>query len=104
MKQGSESVRRDRSMHTEIRRRASATSRILELFRSCPNVWVPWTDLAHIGGALAWRTRVSDARRQLRKDGGDILWNGDPKYSAYMYRPHRAIGPSAETFRELRLF
>jgi hypothetical protein len=48
--------------------------------------WVPWHELAEIGGAMAWRSRISDARLQLgmverREDGVAV--------SYYRYRPGR---------------
>ncbi len=39
--------------------------RVAALFKAKPGQWIEWHELAAIGGALAWRTRVSDARREL---------------------------------------
>jgi hypothetical protein len=59
-----------------------------DLFRSKPNVWIHWTEIAACGGALAWRTRVSDARatlgvieNQQRKDARHVT------HSYYRYVP-----------------
>lgn len=39
------------------------TERVAALFKARPGVWIPWYELARIGGAMAWRTRVSDVRK-----------------------------------------
>lgn len=39
--------------------------RVAALFKAKPGQWIPWHELAAVGGHLAWRTRVSDARREL---------------------------------------
>lgn len=36
---------------------------VADYLRDRPNEWVDGRDLARIGGAYAWRTRVSEARR-----------------------------------------
>ena len=38
--------------------------RVVELFFDRPNEWVDARDLMVAGGICAWRTRVSDARKQ----------------------------------------
>lgn len=47
-------------MTTETYRDAVAA-----LFKSAPGCWVPWHRIAEVGGAMAWRTRVSDCRLEL---------------------------------------
>lgn len=42
---------------------ATFTAAIVRYFRARPGVWCCATDLEHVGGRQAWRTRVSDARR-----------------------------------------
>lgn len=71
-------------MQAEILRRRSLTSALADLFRQRPNVWIPWPELADVGGALAWRTRVSNARKVL---GGSIDWNQSIEASAYRWVP-----------------
>lgn len=39
------------------------TDRLSAFLRARPSVWVDGRDLAQIGGAYAWRTRVSELRR-----------------------------------------
>ena len=59
-------------------------------FKAHPGVWIDGLELARIGGAYAWRTRVSEARREL---GMDIetrvrrMPNSQRKVSEYRYRP-----------------
>lgn len=42
-----------------------STRAVAELFARHPYVWVSYRDLADVGGFGGWRTRVSNARRQL---------------------------------------
>ena len=79
----------------EAKRRSGATLRVLSWFQAHPNQWIPWTEISHFGGQLAWRTRVADARRIVRRDGGDIRWNKDVKHSAYRYEPQAPLGRDA---------
>lgn len=39
------------------------TTRIANLFKDRPNQWIDSSELELCGGRMAWRTRVSDARR-----------------------------------------
>lgn len=41
----------------------SKTARVAELFRRQPGRWVDGRELATVGGAYAWRTRLSECRR-----------------------------------------
>jgi len=83
-------------MREEIERRSGATTRVLGLFQSRPWQWIGWMDLATVGGSLGWRTRVSNAREIVRKEGGDIVWNENVKASAYMFKPQAPLGRSAD--------
>lgn len=38
---------------------------VAAFFRARPNTWVDGMTLRDIGGCYAWRTRVSDCRKQL---------------------------------------
>lgn len=38
---------------------------VAEFFRRRPNQWIDGLKVASIGGAYAWRTRVSECRTQL---------------------------------------
>jgi hypothetical protein len=42
----------------------SLTDRVVAYFRAHPGEWIDGRVLATVGGAYAWRSRVSDARRQ----------------------------------------
>lgn len=46
-------------------RRHSNTEKIAELFKARPNVWINSRSLERPGGRNAWRTRVSDCRREF---------------------------------------
>lgn len=59
-------------LRDELNRRQSNTDAVLALFQSRPNEWIDWTELAAVGGALAWRTRVADARKAVQATGGRI--------------------------------
>ena len=71
----------------EAVRRASNTDKVLALFQARPLTWISVDELMRVGGTLAWRTRVSNARTRAKKDGYTIVWNGEIQTSAYMYRP-----------------
>ena len=38
---------------------------VARLLQSRPNQWIDGLELARVGGAYAWRSRISDARVQL---------------------------------------
>lgn len=83
-------------------RRRGSTARVMALFLSRPNTWIAWQDIAQAGGSCAWRTRISDARKQFRKEGRELVWNRKLS-SCYMLRD-KAIGPAAHEYREASLF
>lgn len=85
-------------MKDELQRRQSHTDAMIALFRSQPWIWIGIHALAHVGGFSAWRTRVADARKVFRSEGGDVIWNRDPIQSAYCYRPQAALGRDASTY------
>lgn len=41
----------------------SFTERVAQAFQNRPNQWIDGRELAQIGGAYAWRSRVSDCRK-----------------------------------------
>jgi hypothetical protein len=72
----------------EVDRRRAFADQIEALFRSRPGEWIDVDELMATGGRLAWRTRVSDARKRLKRAGdGDIEWNRQVRTSAYRYVP-----------------
>lgn len=46
-------------------RERTFTYAVADLLKQQPGVWVHWRDIAQVGGACAWRTRLSDARKQF---------------------------------------
>ena len=40
------------------------TGRVAHLFLAHPNEWLDGLKIAQVGGAYAWRSRVSDARQE----------------------------------------
>jgi hypothetical protein len=75
-------------MKAEIERRASYTAAVLDLFLSRPYQWIDALEIAQVGGMLASRTRISDARKIVQnRRSGDIEWNGQCRASAYRYVP-----------------
>ena len=55
---------------TEAERRASFKDAVLAYFRLHESEWVPAATLMQVGGRMAWRTRISDARKVFRKEHG----------------------------------
>ena len=82
-------------MRQELERRTSHTQQVVALFRAKCQQWISWNELARVGGQLAWRTRVADARRMLKREGGTVEWNHDILASAYRYVPYERIGRDA---------
>ncbi len=94
----------------EAERRQSNRDAVAEYFKERPGQWINAGTLADVGGALAWRTRVSDCRTKL----GMVIENklehideaGGTFYvlSSYRYLPHAPIGQPADEYREVTLF
>ena len=72
---------------------ATYTERVRDTFLARPGEWIDGLELERIGGAYAWRSRVSDCRRRFRlrienqvrtvRDGNGRAW----KRSEYRYMP-----------------
>ena len=89
-------------MKAEIERRASYTEAVLDLFLSRPFQWIDALEIAHVGGMLAWRTRISDARGIVTdRRCGSIEWNNNIKASAYRYVP--VLVPSVQA-QQMEMF
>ena len=59
-------------------------------FKAHPNQWIDGLELARVGGAYAWRTRVSDCHLQLGmtiENEVRHMPNSRRKVSLYRYRP-----------------
>jgi hypothetical protein len=50
---------------------------------------VHWTDIAAVGGALAWRTRISECRASMVIENKVTQRQDGTKDSFYRYRPER---------------
>lgn len=76
----------------------SYTDRVLSMLTARPGEWFDAYSLMRVAGAMAWRTRVSEARRRLQAAGqGDIINTqiklADGKtQSLYRYQPAEAPG------------
>lgn len=81
-------------MQAELERRASATQQVLALFFAQPNRWIHWRRFERFS-ACAWRTRISECRRLVQAQGGDVIWNKRVYRSAYLYRPYVQLGRDA---------
>jgi hypothetical protein len=84
----------------EHARRQSNTDKLREFFLARPGAWVSARDL-EFAGRQAWRTRVSEVRRRLQKDGlGTIECRVDTQFglpvaSWYRFLPHTPLGRDA---------
>ncbi len=58
-------------------------------FKAHPGQWIDGLELARIGGAYAWRTRVSDCRAAGLDIENEVrrVPNSQRKISLYRYRP-----------------
>ena len=64
---------RRHSLTDELERRKRKCRKVWALFESRPHQWITAAELMCVGGRQAWRSRVADARRILRRQSGDIL-------------------------------
>lgn len=90
--------------------RTAFTQLVASYFKSRPGVWVDGRELATVGGAYAWRSRISDCRRELgmeiqnrqrriqTADGSRIT------VSEYRYGESVPVDRAAAGAREQRLF
>lgn len=88
----------------ELERRQSATDEVLALLQSKPLHFFGWREFAKIA-PCSWRTRLADARRIVKRDGGDVVWNRSVRDSRYAYRPYQPLGrDAAERLTQRGLF
>lgn len=90
--------------------------KVLAYFRQHPGEWVSTQTLEHLGGRHAWRTRVSQARKIVQAEGGQIKNRQSRVYrhppatdvwfmvSEYRFMPWTPVGRPADEYREPRLF
>ena len=95
------------ALTSERERRTGYTTKVLELFKANPKVWIKAEHFMDIAGVMAWRTRISDARKIVEKEGGVIenrlthIVKGDPEKEAafivseYRYLPYVPQGRDA---------
>ncbi len=85
------------SLTTEIERRQTNRDAVAIYFKAHPCEWIEAFELEKIGGQYAWRTRVSEARKQLgmyiqnRQDRGHRTVR-----SYYRYLPQEPLGRAAD--------
>lgn len=86
----------------ELERRQSNRDAIAEHFKTHPNRWISASELAEIGGILAWRTRVSDCRLTLEMHIENWLERSEnldgtvSVTSYYRYLPQAPLGRAAD--------
>lgn len=79
--------------------------RLAAYFTARPLLWIDARQLQIQGGALAWRTRVSDCRLDLHMTiENKLTRHGFGVTSWYRYVPWTPIGKDAGTAREASLF
>lgn len=104
----------------EAIRRKSNTEKLREFFLLHPLKWIDAVDLEPVAGRQAWRSRVSDLRKQLEQEGNGTIVNrqfhprhverdssGQPArlmlgpssavVSQYMFRPQKPHARDAAT-------
>src|SRR5690348_4960572 len=89
-------------MRDEIARRQSNVQKLREFFVARPGEWIPAADL-EVAGRQAWRTRVSELRVKLERDGHGTIENRIAKTatataSFYRYLPHVPLARDAADF------
>ena len=64
---------------------------IAAYFKAHPDRWLDGRELATVGGAYAWRTRISDARRSGMTIENRVRRIGRVAISEYRYTPPVAV-------------
>ena len=97
-------------VQAEHERRQTNRDAVAFYFTSHPGEWVDAATLAEVGGNLAWRTRVSEARLKLGMEiqnmqARDFNEDGSLEVrSFYRYLPQKPVGPPADQYRPQTLF
>jgi hypothetical protein len=106
-------------MKAEMARRKSFTDAVLDFLRANQGRWIQAIEFEAVGGRQAWRTRLSEARLILEREGGtvenrqrrSVVIDGNGRkhvagavISEYRYLPAKPLGRSAEQRIEPRLF
>lgn len=94
----------------EAARRHSFKKDVEQYFRLHPNEWLPASTFLTIGGRMAWRSRIAEARSIFEAEGG-ALENQQTRsedgsvLSEYRYRPFKPLGrDGAERIPQKTLF
>ena len=77
---------------------------VAHYFKAHAGQWIDGLELARIGGAYAWRTRVSECHRQLGMDIENTVRsmpNTARKVSLYRYVPPAPVVPQQPVLFEL---
>jgi len=86
-------------MAQEQTRRKRSCGKVLAFLRAHPQQWIPAQDFMALGGAMAWRTRLSDARKVIEAEGGQLQNRQQRLHGAvlseYRYLPSAPIGRDA---------
>ncbi len=90
-------------MKDELQRRQRIASATWVLLQQHPGRWLHWRRFFRLA-PCAWRSRISDARKQAKKIGATVEWNRSITRSAYRYLPYVPLGRPADQYREARLF
>ncbi len=93
----------------EHKRRQTNRDAVADYFREHTSEWIEAATLADVGGTLAWRTRVSEARLKLgmyieNRIEKDFVGGSLNVRSFYRYLPQALIGPPADEPRDGTLF
>jgi len=93
----------------EAERRMTNKERIRARFLAHPGRWFGAQELEHDGGRQAWRTRVSEVRRDLEHEGLGTIVNRLSRRkgavtSEYMFRPIPLGRDASERVAQKELF
>lgn len=56
----------------EAKRRINYRANVEAYFRAYPGEWLPASAFLTVGGKMAWRTRIADARKTFEREGGSL--------------------------------
>jgi hypothetical protein len=74
----------------EYARRINYRQQVEAYFRKHPNEWIPASALLVVGGRMAWRTRVADARKVFEGEGA-VLQNRQTRVDGAILSEYRYL-------------
>ena len=74
--------------------RLTFRDRVAAYFIAQPHVWINAVQLETIGGRQAWRTRISDCRRELGMNIENRQWVGRSRCGAFKVSEYRYVPKS----------